>query len=69
MAKHTLKILRCSLCMKGLNISRECESMSSENVSIADSPDSASTILKNLRLANVNRLIYAQSKIKSIRNS
>ena len=69
MAKYTLKILRCSLCMKGLNISCECESMSSENVSIADSPDSASTILKNLHLANANRLIYAQLKIKSIRNS
>ena len=39
--------------------------MSSENVSIADSPDSTFKILKKLRLANVNRLIYAQLKFGS----
>lgn len=48
-----------------LNIRRKWESMSSENVSIADSPDSTSKILKKLRLANVNRLIYAQLKFGS----
>ena len=51
-----------------LNIKRECESMSTENVDVANSPDSANTILKNLRLANVKRLICAQLKINSIRN-
>ena len=53
---------------KILNINRECESMSVENVDVADSLDSANTILKNLRLANVNRLICAQLNINSIRN-
>ena len=51
-----------------LNIKRECESMSTENVDVANSPDSANTVLKNLRLANVKRLICAQLKINSIRN-
>ena len=35
---------------------------------VTDSPDSANTILKNLRHANVNRLICAQLNINSIRN-
>ena len=39
-----------------LNINRKCESMSAKNIDITDSPDSANTILKNLRLKNVNRL-------------
>ena len=34
-----------------LNINHECESMSAKNVHVADSPDSANTFLKNLRLA------------------
>ena len=51
-----------------LNINRECESMSTQNIDVTDSPDSANTILKNLRLANVNRLICAQLNINSIRN-
>ena len=48
-----------------LNINRECEPMSAKNI---DSPDSAKTILKNLRLKNVNRIICAQLNINSIRN-
>ena len=40
--------------------------MSAKNVSVADSPDSANTILKNLRLVNINRLICAQLNINSI---
>ena len=48
-----------------LNINRECESMSEENVDVADSSDSANTSLKNLRLANVNRLICAQLNVNS----
>ena len=51
-----------------LNISRECEPMSAKNIDVADSPDSANTILKNFRLKNVNRLICAQLNINSIRN-
>ena len=51
-----------------LNINHECESMSTQNIDVTDSPDSANTILKNLRLANVNRLICAQLNINSIRN-
>ena len=51
-----------------LNFDRERGSMSVENVDIADSPVSRNTILKNLRLANVNRLICAQLYINSIRN-
>ena len=50
------------------NIKRECESMYAENVDVADSPDSANTILKHLCLANVNRLIWAQLNINSVRN-
>ena len=50
------------------NINRECESMYAENVDVADSPDSANTILKHLCLANVNRLIWAQLNINSVRN-
>ena len=51
-----------------LNINRECEPMSAKNIDVTDSPDSANTILKNLRLANVNHLICAQLSINSIRN-
>ena len=51
-----------------LNINREGKSMSAENVDVADTPEPANTILKNLRLANVNRLICAQLKINSVRN-
>ena len=51
-----------------LNINRECESMPAKNIDFTDSPDSANTILKNLRLANVNRLICAQLNINSISN-
>ena len=51
-----------------LNINRERKSMSAENVDVADTPEPANTILKNLRLANVNRLICAQLKINSVRN-
>ena len=51
-----------------LNINRECEPMSAKNIDVTDSPDSANTILKNLRLKNVNRLICAQLNINSIRN-
>ena len=51
-----------------LNINRECEPMSAKNIDVTDSPDSANTILKNLRLENVNRLICAQLNINSIRN-
>ena len=47
-----------------LNINRECESMSEENVDV-DSSDSANTSLKNLHLANVNHLICAQLNINS----
>ena len=47
-----------------LNINRECESMSEENVDV-DSSDSANTSLKNLRLANVNHLTCAQLNINS----
>ena len=42
--------------------------MSAENLDDADSPDSANTVLKNLRLANFNRLICAQLNINSIKN-
>ena len=42
--------------------------MSAKNIDVTDSPDSANTILKNLRLKNVNRLICAQLNINSIRN-
>ena len=52
-----------------LNMNRESESMSLENVDVADSTDSANTILENLRLANVSRLICAQLNINSIRNN
>ena len=41
-----------------LNINHEYESMPAENVDVGDSPDSANTILKNVCLANVNRLTY-----------
>ena len=41
---------------------------SAENVNVDGSPDSGNTFLKNLRLANVNRLICAQLSIYSIRN-
>ena len=51
-----------------LNINRGCKSMSAENLDDADSPDSANTVLKNLRLANFNRLICAQLNINSIKN-
>ena len=51
-----------------LNINRDCEPMSAKNIDLTDSPDSANTILKNLRLENVNRLICAQLNINSIRN-
>ena len=51
-----------------LNINRECEPMSAKNIDVTDSPDSANTILKNVRLKNVNRLICAQLNINSIRN-
>ena len=51
-----------------LSINRECERMSAKNIDVTDSPDSANTILKNLRLENVNRLICAQLNINSIRN-
>ena len=53
---------------KTLNINRECESMSAKKIDVTDSPDSANTILKHLRLANVNRLRCAQLNINSIRN-
>ena len=48
-----------------LNINRECEPMSAKNIDVTDS---ANTILKNLRLKNVKRLICAQLNINSIRN-
>ena len=51
-----------------LNIKCECESMSAKYIDVTDSRDSANKILKNLRLANVNRLICAQLNINSIRN-
>ena len=51
-----------------LNINHECEPMSEKNIDVTDSPDSANTILKNLRLQNVNRLICAQLNTNSIRN-
>ena len=51
-----------------LNTNREYESMSEENVDVAYSPDSVNTILKNLCLANFNRLICTQLKINSIIN-
>ena len=47
-----------------LNINRECKSMSAKNIDVTDSLDSANTILKNLRLANVNRLLCAQLNIR-----
>ena len=43
--------------------------MSAKNFNVSDSLDSAKTILKGVRLANVNRLICAQLKINSIRNT
>ena len=52
-----------------LNINCGCESMSAENLDDTDSPDSADTILKNLRLANVNRLICEQLNINSIKTN
>ena len=51
-----------------LNINHDCEPMSAKKINVTNSPDSANTILKNLRLKNVNRLIYAQLNINSIRN-
>ena len=51
-----------------LNINRECEPIFSKHIDITDSPDIANTILKNLRLENVNHLIYAQLNINSIKN-
>ena len=42
--------------------------MSAKNIDVTYSSDSANTILKNLRLANVNRLICAQLNISLIRN-
>ena len=51
-----------------LKINRECEPVSAKNIDVTDSPDSANTILKTLRLKNVNRLICAQLNINSIRN-
>ena len=51
-----------------LNINLECEPMSAKNIDVTGSPDSANTILKNLPLKNVNRLICAQLNINSIRN-
>ena len=51
-----------------LNINRESEPMSAKNIDVTDSPDSANTILKNLRLENVNRLICPQLNINSIRH-
>ena len=49
-----------------LNIKREYESVSAENVTVADPPDWANKILKNLRLANANHLICAQLNIDSV---
>ena len=46
-----------------LNINRECEPISSKHIDITDSPDLVNTILKNLRLENVNHLICAQLNI------
>ena len=43
--------------------------MSAKNFNVSDSLDSAKTILKGVRLANVNRLICAQLNINSIRNT
>ena len=51
-----------------LNINCECESMSAKNVDVADSPDSANTILKNLSFENVICLICLQLNINSFRN-
>ena len=51
-----------------LNIKREYESMSAENAAVARPPDSASEILKNLRLTNVNHLICAQLNIDSVKS-
>ena len=51
-----------------LNINRECEPMPAKNIDVTGSPHSANTILKNLCLTNVNRLICAQLNINSIRN-
>ena len=47
-----------------------CENLclQEKNVDVADSPDSANTILKNLCFPKANRLICAQSNINSIRN-
>ena len=42
--------------------------MSAKNIDVTDCPGSANTVLKNLRLTNVNRLICAQLNINSIRN-
>ena len=42
--------------------------MSAKNFDVTNSPDSANTILKNLRFENVNRLICAQLNINLIRN-
>ena len=53
---------------RALNVNCECESMSAKYIDVTDSRDSANTILKNLRLANVNRLVCAQLNINSIRN-
>ena len=53
---------------RALNVNCECESMSAKYIDVTDSRDSANTILKNLRLANVNRLICAQLNINSISN-
>ena len=56
----------CSACQ--ICINRESEPMSAKNIDVTDSPDSANTILKTLRLKNVNCLICAQLNINSIRN-
>ena len=40
-----------------------------KNINVTDSLDLANTILKVVRLANVNHLIYVQLNIKSIRNT
>ena len=55
-------------CTRTLNINRECEPISAKNIDVTESPDSANTILKNLRLENVDCLICAQLNINSIRN-
>ena len=53
---------------RNLNIKREYESISAENVAAADPPDSANEILKNLRLTNANHLTCAQLNIDSVRS-